>query len=116
MDMVLKIIIGGEVITIKNLKQHEIIVYLIMTFLSTWIFWSIAFTSTSLNGPFRIIGSFMPSIMAIIFTGYYDGLNGIKKLLKKLTIWKINPFIMLLYFCILQCQYICHHSFVESSE
>lgn len=33
----------------------------------------------------------MPSIMSIIFTGYYDGFNGIKKLLKKLTIWKVNP-------------------------
>ncbi|MDD3225694.1 MAG: CPBP family intramembrane metalloprotease [Clostridium sp.] len=33
----------------------------------------------------------MPSIFAIIFTGYYSGFNGIKKLLKKLTIWKVNP-------------------------
>ena len=78
-------------IIIKNLKEHEIIVYLIMTFLFTWIFWSIAFTSTNLNGPFRIAGSFMPSIMSMIFTGYYDGFNGIKKLLKKLVIWKVNP-------------------------
>ncbi|MFD3157331.1 CPBP family intramembrane glutamic endopeptidase [Haloimpatiens sp. FM7330] len=64
-----------------------------MTFLFTWIFWIIAFTSTSLslNGSFRIIGSFVPSIMSIIFTGYYYGVNGIKRLLKKLTIWRINP-------------------------
>lgn len=79
-------------ITIKNFKKHEIIVYLIMTFLFTWIFWIIAFTSTSLslNGLFRIVGSFIPSIMSIIFAGYYYGVNGIKKLLKKLTIWRIN--------------------------
>lgn len=80
-------------ITIINLKKHEIIVYLIMTFLFTWIFWIIAFTSSSssLNGFFRITGSFMPSIMSIIFTGYYNGSNGIKKLFKKFTIWKVNP-------------------------
>lgn len=78
-------------ITIKNLKKYEIIVYLITTFLFTWIFWIIAFTSTTLNGSFRIIGSFIPSIMSIIFTGYYYGKTGIKKLLRKLTIWKFNP-------------------------
>lgn len=81
-------------ITIKFFEKYEVIVYLITTFLFTWIFWGIAFTSTSLslNGLFRIVGSFMPSIMSIIFTGYYHGVNGIKKLLKKLTIWRINPF------------------------
>lgn len=71
-----------------------------MTFLFTWIFWIIAFTSSSLtlNGIFRIAGSFMPSIMSIIFTGYYYGVSGIKKLLRKLTIWRINPFFYVFVF------------------
>ncbi|SMC19750.1 CAAX protease self-immunity [Clostridium acidisoli DSM 12555] len=34
----------------------------------------------------------MPSVMATIFTGYYYGINGMKKILKKLTIWNVNPF------------------------
>ena len=69
------------------------IVYLSMTFIVTWIFWIIAFTSSSLslNGLFRIAGSFMPSVMSIIITGYYYGVGGIKKLLKRLTIWRVNP-------------------------
>ncbi|WP_207649976.1 CPBP family intramembrane glutamic endopeptidase [Clostridium cavendishii] len=69
-----------------------------MTFLFTWIFWGIAFTSISLNGPFRILGSFMPSVMAIIFTSYYDGFIGIKKLLRKLSIWRVNPFFVVFIF------------------
>jgi membrane protease YdiL (CAAX protease family) len=83
------------VITIKILKKHKLTAYLITTFLFTWTFWIIAFTSNnlSLNGSFRIIGSFFPSIMSIIFTSYYYGTNGIKKLLRNLTIWKVNPLI-----------------------
>lgn len=79
---------------IKKLNDYQTITYFIITFVFTWIFWSIAFNSTSstLNGTLRIVGSFMPSIMAIIFTGYYDGVNGIKKMLDKLIIWKVNPF------------------------
>ena len=75
--------------TIKNLKKHEILVYLIVTFLFTWVFWSIYFASS--NGLFRILGAFMPSVMSILFTGYYYGKSGIRDLLKKLTTWKINP-------------------------
>lgn len=74
--------------TIRDLKKYEIPLYLIITFLFTWIFWSIAFT---LNGAFRLVGAFMPSVMAIIFTSYFYGKKGIKELLKKLTIWKVNP-------------------------
>ncbi|MFT8363173.1 MAG: type II CAAX endopeptidase family protein [Sporolactobacillus sp.] len=72
--------------------KHELIIYLVITFLVTWIFWGISFTSNTLNGPFRIMGSFLPSIMSIIFIGYANGFNGIKKLFKTLTIWKVSPF------------------------
>lgn len=78
---------------IKNLKKHEIVIYLIVTFLFTWIFWSISFVSSKqiVNGFFRILGAFMPSVMSMIFTNYFYGRKGIKELLKKLTIWKVNP-------------------------
>lgn len=78
---------------IRNFNKHKIVLYLIITFLLTWIFWIISFTSTSssLNAVFHIVGSLMPSLMAIIFTNYFYGRKGLKELLKKLTIWKFNP-------------------------
>jgi membrane protease YdiL (CAAX protease family) len=78
---------------IKNLKKHEIVIYLIVTFLFTWIFWSISFVffNQTLNVFFRILGAFMPSVMSMIFNNYFYGRKGIKELLKKLTIWKVNP-------------------------
>jgi len=33
----------------------------------------------------------MPSVVAVILTGGYYGRSGIKELLKKLTVWKVNP-------------------------
>jgi membrane protease YdiL (CAAX protease family) len=42
-----------------------------------------------------IIGGSMPSIMAIIFISFFHGRDGIKKILKKLTVWKVNPFFYL---------------------
>jgi membrane protease YdiL (CAAX protease family) len=78
---------------IRRFNKHRQVLYLSSTFLFTWIFWSISFTSnsSSLNAIFRIVGSLMPSLMAIIFTNHFHGRKGLKELLKKLTIWKVNP-------------------------
>ncbi len=77
----------------KNLKRHEVTAYLILTFLFTWAFWiiSYAWQNQTLDGLFRILGAFMPSVMSVIITGCFYGRIGIKELLKKLTIWKVNP-------------------------
>lgn len=78
---------------IRSFDKHKKALYLISTFLFTWIFWIISFisSSSSLNAIFRIVGSLMPSLMSIIFTNYFYGRKGLKELLKKLTIWKVNP-------------------------
>ncbi|BCZ44708.1 CAAX amino protease [Clostridium gelidum] len=79
--------------TTRSFNKNKIVLYLISTFLFTWMFWIISFTSTSssLNSIFRIVGSLMPSLMSIILTNYFYGRKGLKDLLKKLTIWKVNP-------------------------
>lgn len=60
---------------VKNLKQHEGVTYLILTFLLTWLCWSISFASSNhiINGIFRITGSFMPSVVSIIY--YVDSIR-----------------------------------------
>lgn len=71
-----------------------------MTFILTWFFWIIAFNSANikLNGTFRIIGSFVPSFMAMITSACIKGADGVKKLLRKLIIWKVNPLFYLFIF------------------
>ncbi|WP_160684041.1 type II CAAX endopeptidase family protein [Clostridium sp. C2-6-12] len=79
---------------IKRFDEHKVLLYLTNTFLFTWIFWIISFTSSSssVNGIFRIIGSLMPSLMAIILTKFFYGRSGLRDLFKKLTLWRVNPF------------------------
>ncbi|MFT8343940.1 MAG: type II CAAX endopeptidase family protein [Clostridium beijerinckii] len=89
---------------IERVNEHKKVVYLMSTFLLTWMFWVLSFTSNSfsLNAIFRTVGSLMPSIMAIIFTNYFYGRIGLRKFLKKLTIWKVNPlfYVFILFYSI----------------
>lgn len=86
----------------EYLKKHQIMVFLVMTFLFSWTFWGIIYASyrgilsSTIYGRYFLIffmlGAFMPSVMSIIINGFFYGINGIKTLLKKLTIWKVKPF------------------------
>lgn len=89
---------------IKKLKKHEIIVYILATFVLTWVFWSLSFTSSSgtLSFVFRILGTSTPSAMSLILTYYFYGAKEIKELLKKLFVWKVNPlfYLFILFYTI----------------
>ena len=78
---------------VKKLRQHQVVAYVILTFLFTWLCWSISFTSSnqSISGVFRIVGSFMPSVVAVTFSACFFGKRGMKELLKKIIVWKISP-------------------------
>ena len=89
---------------IERINGHKKVVYLMSTFFLTWIFWILSFTSNSLrlNAIFRIVGSLIPSAMAIIFIKYLYGRIGLRRFLKKLTIWKVNPlfYVFILFYSI----------------
>ncbi|NRT36120.1 hypothetical protein BJV38_001296 [Clostridium beijerinckii] len=89
---------------IERVNEHKKVVYLMSTFFLTWIFWILSFTSNSLslNAIFRTVGSLMPSLIAIIFTSYFYGRIGLRRFLKKLTIWKVNPlfYVFILFYSI----------------
>ncbi|AAK80969.1 hypothetical protein BJV85_000869 [Clostridium acetobutylicum] len=88
---------------LKNkLKTHQVKLFLIMTFLGTYILWGILLSSSKgilnkyiyLNNTYytflRILGAAMPSIIGIFLTAYFYGKKEIKKLLQSLTKWKVN--------------------------
>ena len=86
----------------KYLKKHQIVVFLVMTFLFSWTFWGIIYASykgiliSNIHNRyfqiFSMLGASMPSVMSIIVNGFFYGGKGIKALLKKLTIWKVSLF------------------------
>lgn len=92
----------GEVKLGIYLKKNEVIKYLISTFLVTWIVWGGLVASskgiidrsifTNYLIPTIIIGGSAPSILAIIYMGLMEGKAGLKQLLGKIIIWRVNPF------------------------
>lgn len=124
---------------IKNcVKKYQLTSYLILTFLSTWIFWGLLYLSDkgmisskiyasqlhvfdSRLVLFIFIGGSMPSILAILFTSNIHRKAGVKKLLKSLLIWRVSPlwyiftlpFVFIIYYlpyliCNLDSQYFIH--------
>lgn len=83
------------------LKKNQVLKYLLITFLLTWLFWCLLYASSKgIINPsihsnylmrFILLGGCMPSVLAIIYAGLTNETGEFKKLLRKITIWKINP-------------------------
>jgi membrane protease YdiL (CAAX protease family) len=71
--------------------KHSIAVYLALTFLLTWSFWITGFIIADLSDIFRIIGSLMPSTIAILLINISDGRGSLHRLLGQLLIWNTPP-------------------------
>ena len=83
---------------LKKMNRKKLFVFLILTFLWSWIFWIIGlnYLSVGINqesiGKFLVfffVGVYGPTISAIITTLFFDGLIGVFELIKKLFIWKV---------------------------
>lgn len=84
-----------------SIFKNEIVKYLLGTFLFTWIIWGLLIASSKgiIDSDIYkyhklrtiIIGGSIPSIFAIFYVGMSGGKAGIKQLLGKILIWKINP-------------------------
>lgn len=92
----------------KYVREHEITTFLLMTFVFSWILWAILYGSyigiinrvIYERGTLLIvcIGGFMPSTIAVIITGFIYRKEGIKRLLKGIIKWRVNP---LFYFYVI---------------
>ena len=80
-------------------KRHKTIVFLFITFLWSWISWIIALSyipngidekTFSIFIKLFFIGTYGPSISAIITTLFFEGINRTITLFKKLFIWKFS--------------------------
>jgi len=81
------------------MNRKKLFVFLILTFLWSWILWIIGlnYLSDGINqesiGKFLIfffVGVYGPTISGIITTLFFDGLKGLFELIKKLFIWKVS--------------------------
>ncbi|WP_160672347.1 CPBP family intramembrane glutamic endopeptidase [Clostridium sp. C8-1-8] len=97
---------------IKSSNTLQVAVYVAATYLFSWIIWGIIYVSyrniisyniyKNYSELFFAIGALMPTIMAISFTGFFYGSDGVRNLLKKGIIWRINPlyYVFILFYVV----------------
>ena len=74
----------GEMLQLKNQTYK----FIIITYLISWTIWiPLIFMG---DGWVKSIGIFGPTVSALILTAAADGKSGLKSLLKKVLIWKVN--------------------------
>ena len=80
------------------MNMKKIFVFLLLTFLWSWVLWivGLGYLSNGVNqesiGEFLVfffVGLYGPTASGIITTFFFEGLTGVFKLVKKLFIWKV---------------------------
>lgn len=70
------------------IRKHNIVIFFVTAFALSWALWLMSglFNSKVL----KIMGTFGPALSALMVTCAADGLQGLRKLFHKFTIWKVN--------------------------
>lgn len=71
-------------------KNKNILWFVASTYLVTWILWLASF---EVNGIFRIIGSFVPSVMGIIFICKKNKESGLKILISSIKRYRVKWYV-----------------------
>jgi CAAX amino terminal protease family. len=71
-------------------KEKNILWFIAITYVATWILWIAAF---KVNGFFRIIGSFVPSVMGIVFICKKDKEEGWKLFINSVKRYKVKWYV-----------------------
>ncbi len=86
---------------ISFIKKNSVLAFFIVTYFISWILWLplILFGESNI----LILGTFGPTISAMILTLFLEGTLGIKMILKRFTIWRVGGFWYLFSFLSTAC-------------
>ncbi len=72
------------------LKDNEVVAFLVGTYVVSWLIWMpfVIFAQGWIKG----LGSFGPTVSALLITGITKGRSGLKELFTKVLIWKVHIF------------------------
>jgi hypothetical protein len=77
-------------------KRHPLITFFVLTYALSWIFWlPLVFLRDTIPATqglvLLILGSNVPSLLAIVLTAIVLGRGALRKLLARLLIWRVDP-------------------------
>src|SRR5919112_183469 len=78
-------------------RRHPLITFFVLTYVLAWILWlPLVVLQDTIPAPLGlvldILGSAVPSLLAIVLTAIVFGRGALRKLLGRLLIWRVNPF------------------------
>jgi len=71
------------------LKRHPVAAFFILTYGVSWLVW-VPMAVTQIDHPIYKLGTFGPTIVALILTSLIGGRAGIKQILRRLLIWRVR--------------------------
>ena len=79
----------------ESSKNISFIKFFVLTYILSWTIWislilAAPQISEGVSNIVRLFGVLTPAISAIALTGYYAGRSGIRQLLSRLKIWRVN--------------------------
>lgn len=77
-------------------RRHPLMTFFILTYALAWILWlPLVVLKDTIPAPLdlvlRILGSAVPSLLAIVLTAIVLGRGALRRLLSRLLIWRVNP-------------------------
>ena len=73
-----------------GLKRYPLVAFFVLTYAISWALWAPSALSISENELFRVAGGFGPTLAALLLTLTREGWDGLRQLLKRLLIWRVN--------------------------
>jgi hypothetical protein len=81
---------------VSAVRRHPLITFFVLTYLLSWILWlPLVILRDTIPAPqgliLTILGSAVPSLLAIVLTASVLGRGALRKLLGRLLIWRVDP-------------------------
>ncbi len=82
--------------TVAAVRRHPLITFFVLTYLLAWILWlPLVILRDTIPAPqgliLTLLGSAVPSLLAIVLTAIVLGRGSLRKLLGRLLIWRVDP-------------------------
>jgi hypothetical protein len=75
----------------QKIKQYPLVAFFALTYAISWAVW-VPLAVAQIDTPFYKIGAFGPTVAALALTALASGRPGLKKLLRRLFIWRVHVF------------------------
>lgn len=74
------------------LKNHPVIIFFVLTYSFSWLFWMPMVLINQESRLFLFTGTFGPTSVALLLTGLNKGWKGLRELLGRFFIWRVSIF------------------------